>query len=259
MASRLMRSCRRSISVADAPATVLELDDVFVLVANEVVSDFGRLGSILEGFASRKKSLAIVARDVSRSRARGACPQSARTWTAHRCVEADRRLRAGRRSSGRSGLRHRRLAHWCRGGPRPRLGQAGDARPRAASAFREGQGAVYRSQRGSDGDRTAASPIGSRGRARALSLLRSGACSASLGAACRRVERNPRRRPHHVRCIRPSSSRPGPRWRRSRPPSDRASWPAAAARSFEKLRACWRRRRGRQPPRVQRAGAWLSG
>ena len=50
---------------ADAPATVLELDDVFVLVANEVVSDFGRLGPILEGFASRKKSLAIVARDVT--------------------------------------------------------------------------------------------------------------------------------------------------------------------------------------------------
>ena len=50
---------------ADAPATVLELDDVFVLVANESVSEFGRLGPILEGFAARKKSLAIVARDIS--------------------------------------------------------------------------------------------------------------------------------------------------------------------------------------------------
>ena len=50
---------------AIAPATVLELDAVFVLVANENVSEFGRLGPILEGFAARKKSLAIVARDIS--------------------------------------------------------------------------------------------------------------------------------------------------------------------------------------------------
>jgi len=48
----------------EAPATTLELDDVFVLVANENVSEFGRLGPILEGFASRRKSLAIVARDI---------------------------------------------------------------------------------------------------------------------------------------------------------------------------------------------------
>ena len=48
-----------------APATVLELDDVFVLVANEIVSDFGQLASVLEGFASRRKALAIVARDVT--------------------------------------------------------------------------------------------------------------------------------------------------------------------------------------------------
>ena len=50
---------------AVAPATVLELDAVFVLVANENLSEFGRLGPILEGFAARKKSLAIVARDIS--------------------------------------------------------------------------------------------------------------------------------------------------------------------------------------------------
>ena len=43
----------------------IELDDVFVLVANEVVSEFGPLGPILEGFVSKKKSLAIVARDIT--------------------------------------------------------------------------------------------------------------------------------------------------------------------------------------------------
>jgi chaperonin GroEL (HSP60 family) len=48
----------------DPPATGLELDEVSVLVANEIISEFGRLGPILDGFASRKKSLVIVARDV---------------------------------------------------------------------------------------------------------------------------------------------------------------------------------------------------
>jgi chaperonin GroEL (HSP60 family) len=50
-----------------APATSLELDDVFVLAANEIVSEFGRLAPILEGFVSKKKSLAIVARDITGS------------------------------------------------------------------------------------------------------------------------------------------------------------------------------------------------
>jgi chaperonin GroEL (HSP60 family) len=49
------------------PATALELNHVFVLVANEVISDFGSLWPILEGFAAKKKSLAIVARDVTGS------------------------------------------------------------------------------------------------------------------------------------------------------------------------------------------------
>ena len=49
------------------PATVLELNDVFVLAANENIADFGQLGPILEGFANRKKSLAIVAREVTGS------------------------------------------------------------------------------------------------------------------------------------------------------------------------------------------------
>jgi chaperonin GroEL (HSP60 family) len=48
-----------------APATILELDDVFVLVANESIGELGKLGAVLEGFASRKKSLAIVARDIT--------------------------------------------------------------------------------------------------------------------------------------------------------------------------------------------------
>ena len=51
----------------DPPATALELEDVFVLVVDEIVSEFGRFAPILEGFASRKKALALVARDVGGS------------------------------------------------------------------------------------------------------------------------------------------------------------------------------------------------
>jgi chaperonin GroEL len=46
-------------------ASAVELNNVFVLAANEIISDFGRLGPILEGFAERKKALVIVARDVA--------------------------------------------------------------------------------------------------------------------------------------------------------------------------------------------------
>jgi len=49
------------------PATALELNDVFVLAANESIADFGQLGPILEGFAKSKKSLAVVAREVTGS------------------------------------------------------------------------------------------------------------------------------------------------------------------------------------------------
>jgi chaperonin GroEL len=51
----------------DPPATTLELEDVFILVVDDIVSEFGRLAPILEGFASRHKALAIVARDVTGS------------------------------------------------------------------------------------------------------------------------------------------------------------------------------------------------
>ena len=51
----------------DPPATALELEDVFVLVVDEIVSEFGRFAPILEGFASRKKALALVGRDVGGS------------------------------------------------------------------------------------------------------------------------------------------------------------------------------------------------
>ena len=46
------------------PATAVEFDEVFVLVVDDIVSDFGRLTPVLEGFAMRDKALAVVARDV---------------------------------------------------------------------------------------------------------------------------------------------------------------------------------------------------
>ncbi|CAB3793480.1 TCP-1/cpn60 chaperonin family protein [Pararobbsia alpina] len=41
-----------------------ELDTVHVLVANEIISDFGPLARILEGFTARHKSLVVVARGI---------------------------------------------------------------------------------------------------------------------------------------------------------------------------------------------------
>lgn len=44
-----------------------EFDPVYVLVADEIVDDFGPLVSLLEGFATRGKSLLVVAREVTGS------------------------------------------------------------------------------------------------------------------------------------------------------------------------------------------------
>jgi chaperonin GroEL (HSP60 family) len=45
----------------------LELDDVHIIAADDIISDFGVLAPVVEGFASKKKSLMIVARDVNGS------------------------------------------------------------------------------------------------------------------------------------------------------------------------------------------------
>lgn len=45
----------------------LVLPDVHVIAAREVIADFGTLVPVIEGFASRRKSLLIVARDVTGS------------------------------------------------------------------------------------------------------------------------------------------------------------------------------------------------
>jgi chaperonin GroEL (HSP60 family) len=43
----------------------VSLDPVHVLVANEMISDFGQLANVLEAFATRGKALVIIARDVT--------------------------------------------------------------------------------------------------------------------------------------------------------------------------------------------------
>ncbi len=45
----------------------LMLPDVHVIAARDVISDFGALAPVIEGFASRRKSLLIVARDITGS------------------------------------------------------------------------------------------------------------------------------------------------------------------------------------------------
>jgi chaperonin GroEL len=52
--------------LSDAPDRIhVRLKDPYVLVADEEISDFGRLLPVLEGFATKQKSLLIVARDVT--------------------------------------------------------------------------------------------------------------------------------------------------------------------------------------------------
>ena len=48
-----------------AGETILELPQVHVLVADDIVAALGRLASVLDGFASRAKALVIVARGVT--------------------------------------------------------------------------------------------------------------------------------------------------------------------------------------------------
>jgi chaperonin GroEL (HSP60 family) len=48
-----------------APAAGLVLDPVHVLVADEIIEDFGPLVPVLEGFATRGKALVVVAREVT--------------------------------------------------------------------------------------------------------------------------------------------------------------------------------------------------
>lgn len=46
---------------------MLSLDTVHVIAADDVITDFGTLAPVIEGFAQKRKSLLIVARDVSGS------------------------------------------------------------------------------------------------------------------------------------------------------------------------------------------------
>jgi chaperonin GroEL len=49
----------------DADRIQVQLKDPYILVADEDISDFGRLLPVLEGFATKQKALLIVARDVT--------------------------------------------------------------------------------------------------------------------------------------------------------------------------------------------------
>lgn len=50
---------------AEPIGDIVDLSNVSVLVANEVISDFGHLAGVLEGFVKKRKSLVIAARDIT--------------------------------------------------------------------------------------------------------------------------------------------------------------------------------------------------
>lgn len=52
---------------ANGPRIETSLDDVHILAANEAISDFGKLVPVIDGFAARRKSLLIVARQFEGS------------------------------------------------------------------------------------------------------------------------------------------------------------------------------------------------
>ena len=223
---------------AIAPATVLELDDVFVLVANENVSEFGRLGPILEGFAARKKSLAIVARDVSgaalealvRNR-REIGLQVVALKPTDVSSRAGQRARRPRHSHRRDAGRHRTRLEPRQ--PAARRCSAG----RGAFASRKGarslssRPAIVRRSRSADGRsapkrrRRAISPT--------IASMHSGEGRGSPAIG-------PRSALAATAFSRPRSSspRPGPPSTRCRLPSDQASSPAAAARWCARPRGC---------------------
>ena len=58
-----------AVCLGDGPgkAGISPMQDVHVIAADDIISDFGALAAVIDGFAQRQKSLLIVARDVTDS------------------------------------------------------------------------------------------------------------------------------------------------------------------------------------------------